>query len=220
MRRSSTSFTLVELLVVIAIISILAALLTPALTNARRSAKQISCANNLRQWGVLVALYTNDYNGAFPLDRYYGGMTNWWDSGSPLVQMLGKTGGGWAANWDQGKDINGCPLHSADNYPTDPAHPWRFYSYYINYWLTDVQFQIVRKVGDILNPSEMIIICDGLNQYQPPKIWSIFWQGGGLPPNCTIGFVHNERANALFVDGRVESMSSPIPDSKIIPPSP
>src|SRR5687768_7384126 len=56
-------FSLVELLVVIGIIAILTALLMPALVKAREQAKSVQCQSNLRQVGVMLTIYANQWNG-------------------------------------------------------------------------------------------------------------------------------------------------------------
>ena len=65
-QQQNTPFTLIELLVVIAIIAILAAMLMPALSKARESARKTSCLGNLRQCASAINGYTSDFKGMFP----------------------------------------------------------------------------------------------------------------------------------------------------------
>ena len=61
-QKMSSRFTLIELLIVIAIIAILAALLFPALSQAREQSKRISCVGNLKQIAMIDMMYSSDFN--------------------------------------------------------------------------------------------------------------------------------------------------------------
>jgi prepilin-type N-terminal cleavage/methylation domain-containing protein len=72
-RRSREGFTLIELLVVIAIIAILAAILFPVFARAREQARKTVCLSNMKELGLGVQMYTQDYDENMP-----NGAENWW----------------------------------------------------------------------------------------------------------------------------------------------
>ncbi len=73
MIRTRKGFTLIELLVVIAIIALLMAILMPALQRVRKQARGVMCQSNLKQWGTMFLMYTDQNNGLFPRRTYNTG---------------------------------------------------------------------------------------------------------------------------------------------------
>jgi prepilin-type N-terminal cleavage/methylation domain-containing protein/prepilin-type processing-associated H-X9-DG protein len=96
MRLRRHAFTLVELLVVIGVIAVLISILLPALNKARESARQISCASNLRSIGLATVTYVTDHDGWFPPYRAGNGFQNTFivspHAGVGILQVSGYLG--------------------------------------------------------------------------------------------------------------------------------
>jgi prepilin-type N-terminal cleavage/methylation domain-containing protein/prepilin-type processing-associated H-X9-DG protein len=84
-RSRHSAFTLIELLVVIAIIAILAAILFPVFAQAREKARQASCLNNLKQAGIGMMQYVQDYDGTYPHNAGNATVNNY-----PDINSLGQ----------------------------------------------------------------------------------------------------------------------------------
>lgn len=85
MKNNRNAFTLVELLVVISIIALLLAILMPSLNRARKIAQSVVCSSNMKNIGLAIMTYTEDYDQHYPLlgSRTSTGKLPNWDGGYP-----------------------------------------------------------------------------------------------------------------------------------------
>jgi prepilin-type N-terminal cleavage/methylation domain-containing protein/prepilin-type processing-associated H-X9-DG protein len=84
----NAAFTLMELLVTVSVIGVLAALLMPALSSARRKADSTRCISNLRQLGITVRLYADENDGHLPRARAFGQLVTNAVGALPVIQQV------------------------------------------------------------------------------------------------------------------------------------
>jgi prepilin-type N-terminal cleavage/methylation domain-containing protein/prepilin-type processing-associated H-X9-DG protein len=212
-------FTLIELLVVIAIIAILAAILFPVFARARENARRASCQSNLKQIGLGIAQYTQDYDETYPalgLDYDGDGATTW-----------SATDAGWAdllQPYVKSYQIFQCPSEPTRPNTTAPSPANNtsndyFYNRYMSLWGTSSStsdLDVPIRVAQMARPSNTIMNGDFLssNTGSNHSGNSATTFNAGCVAGNPMGYNrsdltnpserHLEGANYLFGDGHVK----------------
>jgi prepilin-type N-terminal cleavage/methylation domain-containing protein/prepilin-type processing-associated H-X9-DG protein len=235
-------FTLIELLVVIAVIAVLMGVLIPALQRAREQAGEITCRNNLRQYGVAMYMYTDDNAGKFcrpetsmvknrDPEPDYSKYCRWHDPRYPADGPL----------WEYIPEdkVNLCPTfkgiskYEGENHPGHdteiPVVP--FFSYSMNGLLgkgkVDMDKGAVRLTNITRRQSEVFLFAE-------ENMWARAGDNSVLNDNSLIpngrdwfGTFHGSNpfnevkrnlgtCNVVFVDGHVDKVKSALENDKVV----
>ena len=196
-------FTIIELFIVISIIAILAAMLLPALNSARRKAQTISCRGNLKQIGQAFSMYAGENKDHYPVGTYDAGFT-------PLNS--------WVVSVKEQLHIRGdIPRNSAFACPTQlPFHPNKVYSennisYGVYYqdrapfaWGRDFKTYPGCKAGSVKMPSRIIGAADSRSGNTGNQRYLGRFE---LSSTYYVSLRHAKKANAVFLDGHLGSVS-------------
>ena len=179
--RRRRGFTLIELLVVIAIISILAAILFPVFASAREKARQISCASNLRQFGISALQYVQDNDEGWMPYRYSVDDTGCTNNQFWFATQIGgvvDNSKGLLQPYMRSRQVTKCPSFSAPHglgsgngygyngnvVGGDPAIvPYNASSSLQWYDLPDCSYGTAAKDSTLTHPSTIVAFADAGN---------------------------------------------------------
>ena len=230
--QSPRAFTLIELLVVIAVIGILAAILLPALSAAKRKASQAACINNLKQLGAGMKIYVDDNNNTYPgiASRMYGyHPEDWiyWRTNTALYPPFEKSPILTAVPGMQKPSLR-CPLDDNDNdrlnnFPYPDSYGPYFFSYSMTGYGLDNDNNNVGlstvidssggtpvahpfKESNVKSPASKIMLAEEpgtLGNKDSPNGSSLIQDGRWVPNMDPLTIRHSGRADVTFADDHV-----------------
>jgi prepilin-type N-terminal cleavage/methylation domain-containing protein/prepilin-type processing-associated H-X9-DG protein len=194
MRPKPHAFTLVELLVVMAVIAILASLLLPALSTAKKRARAVHCLNNLKQIGAGAHMSAQDNDNMLQLDSLISGSGTW---ASILFTNVGLEQREMFLCpsykpfvWENWLNVYGIRRNAPTNCAAGPNG-------------------IFLRVDCVSNPTEYLLVGDTTSQAQGGFTARQYYLFITTSPLKMIHARHFGRANGLFLDGHVEPCNQP-----------
>lgn len=220
--RPAKGFTLIELLVVISIIALLAAILFPVFSRARDNARRSGCHSNLRQIGMGMLQYAQDYDESL-VRNYYGDngylisdstpgaqKWKWMDAVQPHLkseQLFSCPSAPRGINTDTYEGRGAYVYYAKLGTPNHPATP--NYGYYGSYALNNANYAegnprtppAGAPLSSVSQPAQTIWVVDGNGHFELP------WPDG-VQNLAIVGRVperHFEMVNVLWCDGHVKA---------------
>lgn len=203
---NKSAFTLVELLVVIAIIAMLLAIMTPVINKAREAAKKTICLSNMRQMGIAVLCYHENFEGRFPPSSCHISDENWQQYWLYAISKYVQSGLMFKCPSDKSKHrfVNWLMV---DKKP-DESFRWSSFGY--NSQLdpgAPENPNKYNKISNIKKPSACVWICEA------PQDWTNIdhihpegWFNIKLAHRQIDYLRHKNSSNYLFTDGHSENL--------------
>jgi prepilin-type N-terminal cleavage/methylation domain-containing protein len=190
MRRRTPAFTLIELLVVIAIIAILAAILFPVFAQARAKARQAACLSNLKQLGLGLSLYVQDYDESLPIATSWGprwGPSDYKTNAQYVSPFPDSKQPGLLQPYLKNDPIWFCPSVGPDSVaPGGWTYRKNGTTYIWNHRTAADQMVSGRSLARVARPAEA------------PVIWDMpYW---GLPNPWNLPAAHASGINVIYAD--------------------
>lgn len=188
---SRKGFTLVELLVVIGIVAALAAVIAPLGRGLAARSRTIHCSQNLRQIGMAVMMYAGDNNMTLPSTSHQRGGKSWTLTLQPYAS------------------------ETLTSKCADDVNKQRLHTYVLNDFLTKnpagadhLDYSIQAKIA---RPEATFMFAEAATSHTSDHFHFTPYHGGKIPPavfdyQVAVG-THGEKANYLFADGHVETLS-------------
>jgi len=232
--RIASAFTLIELLVVIAIIAVLAALLLPALANAKAAASRVECISRQKQWAMAFHEYADDNEGWLPRESYHNSGEVYWNNWAQVQSAASKDvwynvvasyaavrpGSSYALPaarlpFYERNSFFHCPSTRFPSETHSVGYGIALFSIAMNSQLIEAPDVPTVQFERVKNTAHTVLLLDNLLEDEQPVVIQQARDNLGQPAayaNRFAGRRHGRTGVMAFVDAHVE----PVPGNKVV----